>query len=167
MRTRAISTASTTLIVVLAFGACGHPGPQQKNEPAGASAASTTETEQIASPSAASLIAAAGTVFQPIPATPPTLKTNPATPEKVELGKMLFFEPRLSASWLISCNTCHNLGLGGVDLQETSIGHGWQRGPRNAPTVLNAVFNIAQDWDGRAEDLMEQAMGPVQARPWR
>jgi cytochrome c peroxidase len=81
----------------------------------------------------------------------------------VELGKMLYFEPRLSASWLISCNTCHNLGLGGVDLMETSIGHGWQKGPRNAPTVLNAVFNLAQFWDGRAEDLEEQAKGPVQA----
>jgi cytochrome c peroxidase len=76
---------------------------------------------------------------------------------------MLYFEPRLSASWLISCNTCHNLGLGGVDLLETSVGHGWQKGPRNAPTVLNAVYNIAQFWDGRAKDLEEQAMGPVQA----
>jgi len=46
---------------------------------------------------------------------------------------------------------------------ETSIGHGWQKGPRNSPTVLNAVFNIAQFWDGRAKDLQEQAMGPVQA----
>lgn len=76
---------------------------------------------------------------------------------------MLFFDPRLSSSWLISCNTCHNLSLGGVDLLETSIGHGWQKGPRNSPTVLNAVFNIAQFWDGRAKDLKEQAMGPVQA----
>lgn len=76
---------------------------------------------------------------------------------------MLFFDPRLSSSWLISCNTCHNVGLGGVDLLETSIGHGWQKGPRNSPTVLNAVFNIAQFWDGRAKDLMEQAQGPVQA----
>lgn len=88
---------------------------------------------------------------------------NPATPARVHLGKMLYFEPRLSASWLISCNTCHNVGLGGVDLLETSIGHGWQKGPRNAPTVLNAVFNIAQFWDGRAKDLAEQAKGPVQA----
>ena len=55
------------------------------------------------------------------------------------------------------------LGLGGVDLLETSIGHGWQKGPRNSPTVLNAVFNMAQFWDGRAKDLKEQAMGPVQA----
>jgi cytochrome c peroxidase len=76
---------------------------------------------------------------------------------------MLYFDPRLSASALISCNTCHNLGTGGVDLQETSTGHGWQKGPRNAPTVLNSVFNIAQFWDGRAKDLAEQAKGPVQA----
>ncbi len=94
---------------------------------------------------------------------PPDLANNPITEEKVELGKMLFFEPRLSRSWLISCNTCHNLALGGVDLLATSVGHGWQKGSRNAPTVLNAVFNVAQFWDGRAEDLMEQAMGPVQA----
>ena len=102
-------------------------------------------------------------MFKPIPEQPPELKTNPATPEKVELGKLLFFDPRLSSSWLISCNTCHNLSLGGVDLLETSVGHGWQKGPRNSPTVLNAVLNIAQFWDGRAKDLKEQAMGPVQA----
>ena len=101
--------------------------------------------------------------FEPIPANPPVLEGNPTSPEKVELGKMLFFDPRLSASWLISCNTCHNVGLGGVDLLETSIGHGWQQGPRNSPTVLNAVFNVAQFWDGRAKDLMEQAQGPIQA----
>lgn len=100
--------------------------------------------------------------FKPIPASA-TLKANPSSPAKVELGKMLFFDPRLSSSWLISCNTCHNLSLGGVDLLETSIGHGWQKGPRNSPTVLNAVFNVAQFWDGRAKDLKEQAMGPVQA----
>ncbi len=102
-------------------------------------------------------------MFEPIPEEMPTLADNPITEEKVELGKMLFLDPRLSQSWLISCNTCHNLGLGGVDLLETSVGHGWQQGPRNAPTVLNAVYNVAQFWDGRAEDLMEQAQGPVQA----
>lgn len=101
--------------------------------------------------------------FQPIPAKPPALARNPATPAKVELGRMLYFDPRLSSSQLISCNTCHNVGLGGADLQETSIGHGWQKGPRNAPTVYNAVFNSAQFWDGRAEDLAAQAKGPVQA----
>jgi cytochrome c peroxidase len=102
-------------------------------------------------------------IFKPIPEKAPALAGNPATRPKFELGKMLFFDPRLSSSYLISCNTCHNVGLGGVDLQETSIGHGWQKGPRNAPTVLNAVFNIAQFWDGRAADLAAQAKGPIQA----
>jgi cytochrome c peroxidase len=88
---------------------------------------------------------------------------NPLTYEKIELGKMLFFDPRLSASGLISCNTCHNLATGGDDNLTTSVGHGWQKGPRNSPTVLNAVFNKAQFWDGRAEDLKAQAKGPVQA----
>lgn len=91
------------------------------------------------------------------------LTDNPATKEKLELGKMLYFEPRLSKSQLISCNTCHNLSFGGDDYQETSIGHGWQRGPRNAPTVLNSVYNAAQFWDGRAADLKDQAKGPIQA----
>jgi cytochrome c peroxidase len=109
------------------------------------------------------LLQKAQQAFKPIPASAPALKSNPSAPGKVELGKMLFFDPRLSSSWLISCNTCHNLSLGGVDLLETSVGHGWQKGPRNSPTVLNAVYNIAQFWDGRARDLKEQAMGPVQA----
>jgi cytochrome c peroxidase len=55
------------------------------------------------------------------------------------------------------------VGMGGMDFQETSTGHRWQKGPRNAPTVLNSVFNIAQFCDGRAEDLKQQAKGPVQA----
>lgn len=88
---------------------------------------------------------------------------NPVTHEKIELGKMLFFDPRLSASGVISCNTCHNLGTGGDDNLPTSVGHGWQMGPRNSPSVYNAVFNKAQFWDGRAEDLKAQAKGPVQA----
>ncbi|MGI1988354.1 cytochrome-c peroxidase [Shewanella glacialipiscicola] len=82
-------------------------------------------------------------------------------PEKVELGKMLFFEPRLSKSGFISCNSCHNLATGGVDALPTSIGHHWQQGPINSPTVLNADFMLAQFWDGRASDLKEQAAGPI------
>ena len=102
-------------------------------------------------------------VFKTVPEVPPEIEGNITSSEKILLGKMLYFDPRLSASHLISCNTCHNLGTAGVDLQETSIGHGWQKGPRNAPTVLNAVFNNAQFWDGRAKDLKEQAKGPIQA----
>jgi cytochrome c peroxidase len=107
------------------------------------------------------LMVTANAQFKPIPTTPPDLPGNPATPPKVELGKMLYFDPRLSASHAISCNSCHNVGMAGVDSEETSIGHKWQRGGRNAPTVLNAVFNTAQFWDGRAKDLEEQAGGPM------
>lgn len=100
-------------------------------------------------------------LFKPIPDRAPALEGNAATPAKVELGKMLYFEPRLSESHVISCNSCHMVGMGGVDLQETSRGHRWQHGGRNSPTVYNAVFAVAQFWDGRAKDLEEQAGGPL------
>lgn len=102
-------------------------------------------------------------VFKPLPSTIPAVKNNRITLEKIELGKALFFDPRLSASGVFSCNSCHNLATGGDDNLETSIGHGWQKGPRNSPTVLNSVLNEAQFWDGRAQDLKAQAKGPVQA----
>ncbi|SHK42418.1 cytochrome-c peroxidase [Thermocrinis minervae] len=86
---------------------------------------------------------------------------NPVTKEKVQLGKMLYHDPRLSKSGLISCNTCHNLASYGVDNLPTSIGHRWSIGPRNAPTVYNSAFNVVQFWDGRAKDLEEQAKGPI------
>ncbi|OZI44701.1 cytochrome C biogenesis protein CcsA [Bordetella genomosp. 5] len=82
-------------------------------------------------------------------------------PAKVELGKMLFFDPRLSRSGAISCNSCHNLAMGGSDNLKASIGHQWQMGGINSPTVLNSSLNIAQFWDGRAKDLREQAGGPI------
>ncbi|MGA8311457.1 MAG: cytochrome-c peroxidase, partial [Terriglobales bacterium] len=107
------------------------------------------------------LMAPAKQQFQPIPTTPPELPGNAASAAKVELGKMLYFDPRLSASHTISCNSCHSIGLGGADAEPTSLGHRWQHGGRNAPTVFNAVFNTAQFWDGRAKDLEEQAGGPM------
>ena len=79
----------------------------------------------------------------------------------VELGKKLYFDPRLSKSGFISCNSCHNLSMGGTDNIPTSIGDKWQQGPINAPTVLNSSLNLAQFWDGRAADLKEQAGGPI------
>ena len=116
----------------------------------------------LASPAfAQDLMARARQQFQPIPSTPPELPGNPATPAKLQLGKMLYFDPRLSASHAISCSSCHNIGLGGADAEPTSIGHRWQHGGRNAPTVFNAVFNKAQFWDGRAKDLEQQAGGPM------
>ncbi len=102
-------------------------------------------------------------LFKPLPSTIPSVRDNPITAEKIELGKALFFDPRLSASGVFSCYSCHNLTTGGDDNLETSIGHGWQKGPRNSPTVFNSVLNEAQFWDGRAEDLKEQAKGPIQA----
>ena len=105
-------------------------------------------------------------LFRPIPSAVPSVPGNPVTREKIDLGRMLFFDPRISASGILSCNSCHNLAMGGGDNVETSIGHGWQRGPRNAPTVLNAVFNASQFWDGRAADL--RARRPVRSRQaWR
>ena len=80
---------------------------------------------------------------------------------KVELGKKLYFDPRLSKSGFISCNSCHNLSMGGSDNIPTSIGDHWQKGPINAPTVLNSSLNVAQFWDGRAADLQAQAGGPI------
>ncbi|MDK1389291.1 cytochrome-c peroxidase [Sinorhizobium sp. 8-89] len=100
-------------------------------------------------------------LFSPIPKVPPALDGKPATPEEIELGKMLYFEPRLSKTHNISCNSCHQIGRGGADGRPTSIGYNGQRGGRNAPTVLNSVFGTAQFWDGRAADLKEQAGGPI------
>lgn len=92
---------------------------------------------------------------------------EPITPAKginaaqAELGKKLYFDPRLSKSGFISCNSCHNLSMGGTDNLKTSIGDHWQQGPINSPTVLNSSMNLAQFWDGRAEDLKAQAGGPI------
>ncbi len=93
--------------------------------------------------------------------------TNPMTDAKIELGKKLYFDPRLSKSGIISCNTCHNLGLGGVDGISAAIGHKWTANPHhlNSPTVYNSVLNSAQFWDGRAAHLEDQAQGPMQAAP--
>jgi cytochrome c peroxidase len=86
---------------------------------------------------------------------------NPVTPAKVELGKALFFEPRLSKSGFIACASCHHLANGGGDGLATSIGHRWQVGSRNAPTVLNAALHVAQFWDGGAADVEDQAREPI------
>lgn len=95
--------------------------------------------------------------FQPVTA----VAIRPADAAKVELGRQLFFDPRLSQSGAISCNTCHNLASFGVDNLSTSLGHRAQTGSRNAPTVLNASLHFVQFWDGRAKDLTAQAKGPI------
>ncbi len=94
-------------------------------------------------------------------------KNNPITKDKVILGYKLYMDPRLSKSGFISCNSCHNLGLGGVDGVAAAIGHKWALNPHhlNSPTVYNAVFAGSQFWDGRDKDLEAQAQGPIQAPP--
>lgn len=99
-------------------------------------------------------------MFKPLPA----VVENPAnaiTDAKVDLGRMLYYEKRLSKNQDVSCNTCHLLDKYGVDGLATSTGHRNQKGGRNAPTVYNAALHIAQFWDGRAADVEAQAKGPV------
>ncbi|MCB1757523.1 MAG: cytochrome-c peroxidase, partial [Gammaproteobacteria bacterium] len=107
---------------------------------------------------AAAVCSATATANEPIQPINPVKEINLA---QVELGKKLYFDPRLSKSGFISCNSCHNLSMGGTDNLKTSIGHNWQQGPINSPTVLNSSLNVAQFWDGRAGDLKEQAGGPI------
>jgi cytochrome c peroxidase len=87
--------------------------------------------------------------------------TNAATPEKIALGRMLYFDTRLSKAQDLSCNSCHQLDKGGVDGERFSKGHKGQLGGRNSPSVFNAAGQLAQFWDGRAPDVEEQAKGPV------
>lgn len=101
--------------------------------------------------------------FEPLPHLPPIPAHNSLTQEKVELGNMLFFEPRISASGIISCATCHNPALGWSDRIPRATGHDGQIGERNTPTVLNSGFLGSQFWDGREPDLEGQALGPIEA----
>ncbi len=104
---------------------------------------------------------AVGPAWQALPAHAPDPVDNPTTEAKVELGKMLFFDPRFSATGTVACASCHNVMEGGDDHRPTSIGVHGQKGGRSAPTVWNAAFLSAQFWDGRAATLEDQAKGPV------
>ncbi|MFT5327402.1 MAG: cytochrome c peroxidase [Planctomycetaceae bacterium] len=103
--------------------------------------------------------------WRSLPTTVATPKDNPTTTAKVALGKKLFFDPRLSLTGTVSCNTCHNLMEGGDDGRPTSMGILGRIGPRNAPTVWNSAFQASQFWDGRSPTLEDQAKGPLLAPP--
>ncbi len=96
-----------------------------------------------------------------LPDQPPIPADNPMTPEKIELGKQLYFDPRLSISGTVSCNSCHNVMAGGDDNRNFSVGIKGLLGDRSSPTVWNAAFQTVQFWDGRAASLEEQAKGPL------
>jgi cytochrome c peroxidase len=97
----------------------------------------------------------------PLPASPTIPKDNPQTKEKIELGKALFFDPRLSVDGTISCNSCHNVMAGGDDARPVSVGVHGQTGGRSSPTVWNSAYLSSFFWDGRAGSLEEQAKGPL------
>ncbi len=99
--------------------------------------------------------------WQALPEVAPAPANNPTTAEKVELGKALFFDPRISSTGTVSCNSCHNVMAGGDDNRATAMGVHGKQGGRSAPTVWNAAFYSTQFWDGRANTLEDQAIGPM------
>jgi len=118
--------------------------------------------------SAAGLLAAAlvspgvaSAQMMPLPKSVPVPGDNPMSPPKIELGKQLFFDPRLSLDGTVSCNSCHNVMSGGDDARAVSVGVGGQKGGRSAPTVWNSAFMTAMFWDGRMATLEDQAKGPM------
>ena len=137
------------------FAACGE---RKAATPEGAAAPQAAQP--AAAPEAGALRERARAIFGVLPAEAPNPQ-NPITPEKITLGRMLYYEPRLSLSEQISCNSCHELDRYGVDGEPTSEGHEGHRGARNSPSVYNAALHIAQFWDGRAADVEAQAKGPV------
>ncbi|HEY9898028.1 MAG TPA: cytochrome c peroxidase [Pantanalinema sp.] len=96
-----------------------------------------------------------------LPEKPPVPSSNPMTAAKVELGRQLYFDPRLSSTGAVSCNSCHDVMKGGDDNRATSLGVHGKTGGRSAPTVWNAAHLSVQFWDGRAASLEEQAKGPM------
>jgi cytochrome c peroxidase len=149
--------ASGLLLAGCMLLACGEPAapPQDEPEPEKPAAPEPAQTSDAAVLRDRALI-----VFGTLPDEAPNPK-NPITEEKITLGRMLYYDPRLSKNHDVSCNSCHQLDNHGVDSEATSPGHKGQRGERNSPTVYNAAFHVAQFWDGRAADVEQQAKGPV------
>lgn len=141
---RAARVLLSCSLLALALAACGRTERQRTPEPASAA------------PVAADRLA----MFTPIPPAVPAA-SGAANEEMIALGRMLYYEPRLSKSQTISCNSCHDLAKYGVDGEVTSDGHAGKKGDRNSPTVYNAAAHFVQFWDGRAADVEEQAKGPV------
>jgi cytochrome c peroxidase len=107
------------------------------------------------------LISASVWGMKPLPQKVPVPADNPITPAKIELGKMLYFDPRLSVDGTVSCNSCHNVMSDGGDGRPVGVGVRGQRGGRGSPTVWNSAYNTVQFWDGRSASLEDQAKGPL------
>lgn len=139
------------LLATVIFTSCGG-GQQPAQSENNASAAITPEDQELQKQ--------AQSLFKALPENAGTADHN-ITPEKVALGKLLYFDARLSKTGKNSCNTCHNLATFGVDNEVTSAGDAGKRGTRNSPTTFNAALHFAQFWDGRAKDVEEQAGMPI------
>lgn len=148
---------------IVAVGACsgGDPAQEQASSDASSSTKESTPAKLASLPETdRELVKMGRDFFGQLPEQVDN-PNNPITDKKVALGKMLYFDARLSKSGNISCNSCHNIAQYGVDNLPVSLGHGWQPGDRNSPSVLNAALHTTQFWDGRAADVEEQAKGPV------
>jgi cytochrome c peroxidase len=143
-----------TVLLLAAFALALSIGcsSQEESSEAGSESAATVESVEINE--------AALAAFSPLPDEMPLANVE-ASPAKIDLGRMLYYEHRLSKGQEISCNTCHDLETFGVDNDPVSDGHLKKQGNRNSPTVFNAAGHIAQFWDGRAADVIEQAKGPI------
>lgn len=144
----------TAMFAAFLLAGCGKPAatPPAAQPDSQAGAPAPAAADELQSRAAA--------LFRPLPAEM-TSEQRPITEAKVSLGRMLYFDTRLSKNQELSCNSCHDLTRYGVDSEPTSPGHKAQRGGRNSPTTYNAALHIAQFWDGRAADVEEQAKGPV------
>lgn len=138
--------------------ACGGENSSQTSSAPAAPAAS--EAGVVAKVDAVALLERVKPAFAPLPV-PADPGRESAEQARIDLGRTLYYETRLSKNHDISCNSCHQLDRFGVDGEPTSPGHKGQRGSRNSPTSFNAALHIAQFWDGRAADVEEQAKGPV------
>jgi len=140
-----------TMATVLLIGCSGAPKEAQKTAPAAPQGETFTSGEYT---TVLPLGLQAGAAYVP--------DKNPISQVKIDLGHKLYFDARLSKDGTISCATCHAPEQGFSDGRPTSLGINHQPGARNAPTVMNRLFSKEQFWDGRAADLEDQALGPIQ-----
>jgi len=157
---------SLAAFCVFAVAFCAMPlgcQPGETPEPTGESSAepATEPTTDPATEPGTEEATAAPEVPLGLPSLP-VPEDNPMTAEKIALGKMLYFDKRLSKDNTISCATCHDPQMAWAEDEPTSTGIGDQVGGRNSPTVINAAYATAQFWDGRAASLEEQALGPIE-----
>jgi cytochrome c peroxidase len=159
---RNVGFLATAVAVVLMFGSGCDGGSETEAEVVVVEEVPEAETvmEPATDAAAVALAERAAAIFGVLPSSVPN-SDNVGSPAKIDLGRMLYYDARLSKNHDIACNSCHLLDAYGVDGEPTSPGHRGQRGGRNSPTVYNAAIHLAQFWDGREPDVEAQAGGPV------